>query len=51
MGPGGRSGGGVGVEDVGKEEQEEKSNGKERSVAQSSVFFSSEMETEESPPL
>ena len=38
--PGGRAGGGVGVGDVGKEEQEEESNGKERSAVQSSVSFS-----------
>ena len=49
--PGGRAGGGVGVEDVGKEEQEEESNGKERSAAQSSVSFSLEKETEGPPPL
>ena len=48
---GGRVGGGVGVEDVGKEEQEEESNGKEQSAAQSSVSFSLEKETEEPPPF
>ena len=36
----GGAGGGVGVGDVGKEEQEEESNGTERSAVQSSVSFS-----------
>ena len=38
---------GEGVEDVGKKEQEEESNGKEWSAAQSSVSFSLEKETYE----
>ena len=48
---GGRAEGGVGVGDVGKEEQEEESNEKEWSAAQSSVSFPLEKETEEPPPL
>ena len=36
----GGAGGGVGVGDVGKEEHEKDSNGKERSAVQSSVSFS-----------
>ena len=51
MDPGGRAGGGVGVEDVGKEEQEEESNGKERSAAQSFLSSPLEKETEEPLPL
>ena len=49
--PGGRAGGGVGVRNVGKEDQEEESNAKERSAAQSSVSSPLEKETEEPPSL
>ena len=41
----------MGVKDVAKEEHKKESNWKERSFARSSVSFSLEKETEESPHL